>query len=194
MINNQNNLNGILTATVKVPWVKGLSYNLTYSHTLNFNEVGSFYGKETVVGLPKNGSGDMSYSRSHTILLDHLVKYNRTFGKHSVDATLLYSTEDFKSLTENTHGEGYDNTALGIYGLGKATTQTVSTGSSETSAVGQMARVTYAFDNRYSLTGTVRRDGYSAFSENNKYAVFPSVGANWNITNEKFMNNVKLSE
>jgi len=190
VLNNQNNLNGILTATVKIPWVQGLSYNMTYSHTLNFNEAGSFYGKETVIGLPKNGSGDLNYSRSHTVLLDHLAKYNRTFGKHNIDATLLYSTEDFKSLTENTHGEGYDNTALGIHGLGKATTQTVGTGSSETAAVGQMARVTYAFANRYAITGTIRRDGFSAFSENNKYATFPSVGVNWNITNEKFMDNV----
>jgi TonB-linked SusC/RagA family outer membrane protein len=191
VINNANNLNGIFTANVKVPWVEGLSYNLTYSHTLNFGELGSFYGKETVIGLPKNGTGDLGYSRSHTVLLDHLLKYNRAFGKHSIDATLLYSTEDFTSLTENTHGEGYDNTALGIYGLGKASTQTVSTGSSETSAVGEMARVTYGYDNRYTLTGTVRRDGYSAFSENNKYAVFPSVGANWNITNEQFMDGAK---
>jgi TonB-linked SusC/RagA family outer membrane protein len=190
VINNSNNLNGILTAAVKVPWVKGLSYNLTYSHTLNFNEIGNFYGKQTVVGLPKNGSGDLNYARSHTVLLDQLVKYNRSFGKHSVDVTLLYSTEDYKSLTENTHGEGFDNTALGFYGLGKATTQTISTGSSETSAVGEMARVTYGYANRYTLTGTVRRDGYSAFSENNKYAMFPSVGANWNVTNEKFMDNV----
>ena len=191
LINNQNNLNGILTANVRVPWVKGLSYNLTYSNTLNFNESGSFYGKETVVGLPKNGSGDLNYARSYSVLLDHLVKYNRTFGKHNLDVSLLYSTEDYSSLTENTHGEGFDNTALGIYGLGKATTQTVSTGATETSAIGQMARVTYGYENKYTLTGTVRRDGYSAFSENNKYAVFPSVGANWNISNENFMSDIK---
>ncbi|MES2777355.1 MAG: SusC/RagA family TonB-linked outer membrane protein [Bacteroidota bacterium] len=191
LINNANNLNGILTATVKVPWVKGLSYNLTYSHTLNFNESGNFYGKETVVGLPKNGSGDLNYSRSYTVMLDHIVKYNRTFGKHNLDLTLLYSTEDYKSLTSNTHGEGFDNTALGIYGLSKATIQTASTGSSITAAVGEMARVTYGYENKYTLTGTVRKDGYSAFSENNKYAVFPSVGANWNISNEKFMTAVK---
>lgn len=190
LINNSNNLNGILTATVNVPWVKGLSYNLTYSHTLNFGETGNFYGKETIIGLPKNGSGDLNYSRNYTALLDQIVKYNRTFGKHDVDVTLLYSTENFKSMFENTHGEGFDNLALGMYGLGKGSLQTVNTGASTTSAVGEMARVTYGYDNRYTLTGTVRRDGYSAFSENNKYAVFPSVGANWNISNEKFMGNV----
>jgi len=191
LINNQNNLNGILNATVKIPWVKGLSYNLTYAHNLNMNESGSFYGKQTVVGLPKNGSGDLAYGRSYTVLLDQIIKYNRNFGKNNVDVTLLYSTEDYKSLTQSTHGEGFDNTALGLYGLSKAAIQTVSTGASKTAAVGQMARVTYGYDNRYTLTGTVRQDGYSAFSANHKYAVFPSVGANWSITNEKFMNDIK---
>ncbi|MFT3932558.1 MAG: SusC/RagA family TonB-linked outer membrane protein [Chitinophagaceae bacterium] len=191
LINNQNNLNGILNATVKVPWVKGLSYNLTYSHTLNIAEAGSFYGYETVTGLPKRGSGDLYYSRDYTVLLDQLVKYNRTFGQHSVDLTLLYSTENYKTLGDSTHGEGFDNPSLGLYGLSKGSIQTVSTGSTRTAAVGEMARLTYGYANRYTLTGTVRRDGYSAFSANHKYATFPSVGANWNISNEKFMEKVK---
>ncbi|MES2006436.1 MAG: SusC/RagA family TonB-linked outer membrane protein [Bacteroidota bacterium] len=188
--NRQNNLNGILTGTVKIPWVKGLSYNITYSNTLNWNETGSFYGLQTIVGLPKGGSGDEGYSRSYTVLLDHLVKYNRSFGKHNIDLTMLYSTENYKLISMSTHGEGFDDPSLGVFGLNKAKTQTVSTGSTQTSALGQMARVTYGYDNRYTITGTVRRDGYSAFSENNKYGTFPSVGANWNISHEKFMKNI----
>ena len=192
VFNRQNNLNGILTATVKVPWVKGLSYNLTNSITQNWNESASFYGFQTVVGLPKKGSGDMNYSRSTSILLDQLVKYNRTFGAHSIDVTLLYSTETYKLTSEGVHGEGFNDPTLGVYGLSKAQTQTVTTGGTNTAALGEMARVTYSFQNKYSLTGTVRRDGYSAFSENNKYGVFSSGGANWQITKEKFMNSLKV--
>jgi len=185
--NRQNNLNGILTALVKVPWVKGLSYNLTYSNTLNHNESGSFYGLKTVTGAPKAGSGDEGYSRSHTMLLDHILKYNNTFGKHSLDLTALYSTEDYNALNMNVHGEGFDDPSLGVYGLRNAKIQTVNTGASKTAAVGQMARVTYGYNGTYTITGTIRRDGFSAFSENHKYGTFPSVGVNWNISNEKFM-------
>jgi TonB-linked SusC/RagA family outer membrane protein len=192
VFNRQNNLNGILTATVKVPWVKGLSYNLTNSITQNWNESASFYGFQTVIGLPKKGSGDMMYSRSTSILLDHLVKYNRTFGEHNIDLTLLYSTETYKLLSQGTHGENFNDPSLGVYGLSKGQTQTVTTGGTQTAAVGEMARLTYSFQSKYSLTGTVRRDGYSAFSENNKYGIFPSVGANWQITKEKFMSDLKV--
>jgi TonB-linked SusC/RagA family outer membrane protein len=186
----RNNLNNIITATVKIPHVKGLTYTFTNSITQNWNETGSFYGLQTVVGLPKKGSGDVGYSRSTTILLDHLLKYNRTFGAHSIDATLLYSTEDYKLLSQSSHGENYNDPSLGTYGLDKAQTQTTATGGTETAAIGEMARTTYSYKNKYSVTGTVRRDGYSAFSENHKYGIFYSVGANWQISKEKFMDGV----
>jgi TonB-dependent starch-binding outer membrane protein SusC len=49
------------------------------------------------------------------------------------------------------------------------------------------ARLSYNFDERYMLQGTIRRDGSSNFGANNRFAVFPSVSAGWNITNEPFM-------
>lgn len=50
-------------------------------------------------------------------------------------------------------------------------------------------RIGYDFDERYMLEFTIRRDGSSNFSPENKWANFPSVSAGWNITNEAFMNN-----
>lgn len=50
-------------------------------------------------------------------------------------------------------------------------------------------RVGYNFDERYLFEFTIRRDGSSKFSPENKWANFPSVSAGWNITNEPFMEN-----
>ena len=50
-------------------------------------------------------------------------------------------------------------------------------------------RLSYNYDERYMLELTVRRDGSSNFSPENKWANFPSVSAGWNLTNEKFMEN-----
>ena len=38
-----------------------------------------------------------------------------------------------------------------------------------------LGRVNYTFDNKYILTATVRRDGVSKFSKDNRYGVFPSL-------------------
>ena len=192
-VNQNNSLNGIGTILVKVPGVKGLTYTLNASITQNWNENYSFYNSQTVVGLPRKGSGNRTYNRSTSRLVDNIVKYNRTFAQaHNVDLTLLYSYENYNSERISASGVGFDNESLGSYGLGSAATQTASTGGSETVGKGTMARLTYSFQNKYSLTGTIRRDGFSAFSENKKYGVFPSVGANWNISKENFMDHVTV--
>jgi TonB-dependent starch-binding outer membrane protein SusC len=53
-----------------------------------------------------------------------------------------------------------------------------------------MGRVNYKYNDKYLLTATVRRDGYSGFAENFKSAVFPTVALGWIISSEKFMANV----
>ena len=146
--NRQSNLNGILTAVVKIPWVKGLTYNLTYSNTLNSTETGDFYGLKTIIGAPINGSGDEAYSRSYTVLLDHLLKYYRTFGKNMVDVSMLYSTENYTLVGMSTHASGFNDPSLGYFGLSNGQIQTVSTSGTQTAAIGEMARVTYGYDNR----------------------------------------------
>jgi TonB-linked SusC/RagA family outer membrane protein len=50
----------------------------------------------------------------------------------------------------------------------------------------QMLRVNYKYLDRYLLTATARRDGFSGFAENNKFAIFPSVAVGWIISEEKF--------
>ncbi|MFI3321875.1 MAG: TonB-dependent receptor [Rikenellaceae bacterium] len=48
-------------------------------------------------------------------------------------------------------------------------------------------RLNYSYDNRFLLTATLRRDGSSRFSENNRWGLFPSAAVAWTLSNEKFM-------
>lgn len=188
-----NNLGAILTADIKIPWVKGLTYSLVYSNNLRWSENYYFYDEYTTAGQKKNGIGSRTLENDYNMLLDNMIKYNNTFGgKHNVDVTLLYSRERSTWDDNNLYAEDFDNTVLGHYKLEDGKTQTVNTGGGESGAIGWMARATYTFDNRYSVTGTIRRDGYSAFSINNKWGTFASGGFNWNISNEAFMKNVKF--
>lgn len=50
-------------------------------------------------------------------------------------------------------------------------------------------RLNYNLMDRYLLTATLRRDGSSRFSENNRWGLFPSVALAWSIINENFMEN-----
>jgi len=57
------------------------------------------------------------------------------------------------------------------------------------------ARLVYDYDNKYLLTGTIRRDGSSKFGANNHWGNFPAVSLGWNASNESFWpeNNVVTS-
>lgn len=50
----------------------------------------------------------------------------------------------------------------------------------------------YVFDNRYVLNATLRRDGSSRFGKNNRWGMFPSVSAAWNVSNERFFEKIKF--
>jgi TonB-linked SusC/RagA family outer membrane protein len=49
--------------------------------------------------------------------------------------------------------------------------------------------VDYNFDEKYYLSGTLRRDGASVFDPANRFGYFPSVTAGWRISNESFLKN-----
>lgn len=53
--------------------------------------------------------------------------------------------------------------------------------------VSQFGRVNYAYNDRYLLQASIRRDGSSKFGKNNQYGTFPSFALGWKITDENFM-------
>ena len=59
------------------------------------------------------------------------------------------------------------------------------------SMISLFAKANYTYDSRYLLEATVRRDGSSRFGKGHKFGVFPSVGAGWNMHEEKFMEPLK---
>lgn len=48
-------------------------------------------------------------------------------------------------------------------------------------------KVSYSYDDKYLLSGTIRRDGSSRFGKNNRWGVFPAFNAGWKISQESFM-------
>lgn len=51
-------------------------------------------------------------------------------------------------------------------------------------------RLSYSFANKYFIEGAFRRDGFSAFGEANRFGNFPSISLGWELTKEKFMQNI----
>ncbi len=60
----------------------------------------------------------------------------------------------------------------------------------ESSLFSVFGRVDYNFNEKYLLSGTLRRDGSSVFAPGRRYGTFPSITAGWRISEEKFLQNV----
>ena len=184
-LNLRTNFFGNIYAKVDIPFVKGLSYKI------NFHDNHIAVRNYTFKDFDHNyqGSGSKVYSNLNDMSSDNILTYKRSFNDiHNLDITLLYGFEKRKYDDTNSGSSIFINSSLGYNSLqsGSSDALSIETGAWEEASLYNMARLFYSFKNKYMLTGTIRRDGFSGFSEENKFGLFPSVALGWVATEESF--------
>lgn len=169
------------------PFAKGLSYKLNTGYDYRSRLSQTYRGTDTYVGLQVGGSSDSNNRYDEDWIIENIVSYKRDFGKHSIFLTGLYSAQSEWMEKHNVSAEGFPNDVMTYYQAAYADLVEVTDTYEKTTHISQMLRANYVYDSRYLFTATVRRDGYSAFGEDNKFGIFPSVAFGWNIANESFM-------
>jgi TonB-linked SusC/RagA family outer membrane protein len=177
---------------VKFPFVTGLGYRLNTGVEYQARNINSYYGRNTSVGLLAGGSLSQSNSTTKNITIENILTYDRSFNKHTIGFTGLYSFEEDKATSNSLTAENFPNDVLTFYQANVALLIKPSASLQKETTVSQMGRLNYNYDSRYLLTLTGRRDGYSGFGDNEKFSFFPSVAVAWNIINEKFFSANKL--
>lgn len=119
----------------------------------------------------------------------NLLNYNKTFNDvHKVIATLGH--ESSYNQSSGFSGVGIDvpiDPDLQYLNLAKSFNERINSFQGQGGTESYFARAFYSFDNKYMVTGTVRYDGSSKFSGDNKWGLFPSVGASWKADQETFI-------
>ncbi|ALJ05420.1 hypothetical protein APS56_09945 [Pseudalgibacter alginicilyticus] len=175
--------------TIDVPFVKGLSYKLNTGYDYRSRLAQTYRGRNTRDGLRVGGSLDLANEYDEDWLVENIVSYKNTFGKHSIFLTGLYSAQSEWFENHDVSAEGFPNDVMTYYQASKASLIEPTATYNKQTHLSQMIRANYVFDSRYLLTLTTRRDGYSAFGSDSKFGVFPSAAFGWNISNEKFLEN-----
>lgn len=112
-------------------------------------------------------------------LLDFYLNYAKDINKNRVDVMLGYSWQHFYSDNHNTQfPNNAPNEDNPVYQRSDAT---------ENYLVSFFGRANYSYDNRFLVTATVRYDGSSRFSKNNRWGLFPSVALGWNLAQESWL-------
>lgn len=175
---------------IDIPWIPGLTNesNMSYTNTNSFNN--NFYPVKTVKGRVNRGTASKVNSQRINWAFNNITSYNRTFGDHRVNSTLLFSREHSNAEGTNANASGFGIPILGYNNLSFGEIQTVNSSAWEENALSYMARANYSYLNRYLFTATYRRDGFSAFGANRKYADFPSASVAWVASEESFVKNL----
>lgn len=157
---------------------------LRFHSTLGYDYAkgeGDIYVPAEAAQYETSGGRDYHYGpqKNSNRLLTTYFNYNKYVDtwKSSVDATVGYDYQHWKS-TSPSYNE--------LNALGEAQS-TIAASDQRHVLLSYYARLNYAFDTRYMLTGTLRRDGTSRFSKDNRWGTFPSVALAWRLSEETFL-------
>lgn len=140
----------------------------------------------SIYGAGQTGSASKNDATQYEQTLDNIFDYSKTVGKHNFNATALYGYNIAQFNRTSASGTGFADLNLSYNSLEQAEIQKISSDAWEESLLYQMGSLAYNYNSKYLLKATVRRDGFSGFSKNNKTGIFPSIGLGWVLSEESF--------
>lgn len=186
-----------LFGEIKFPF--GFSYKVSFVNRYSWNKNFYFDPVTTPNGFSNQGYGRRIDNSVYEWQVDNIFKWNKTLADiHKFDATFLVNAEKYQSwqsLQENS--QFAPSGALSYHALQAGISPSLNDNDQYSTGNALMARLNYSLYDRYILTGTWRRDGYSAFGQKHPYADFPSAAIGWRISEEdffkvKWIDNLKL--
>jgi TonB-linked SusC/RagA family outer membrane protein len=169
-----------------VPFIKGLNYRMNFGQ--NFRTDQHYFASQFDGGL--TGRAYKENQEYYDYTFDNILTYTKRFGNHDINATALYGAIERKFSRTFAEGVGFARLNLSYNNIQSATTKNITTNANDEAMNYQMGRINYTYNEKYVLTATVRRDGFSGFARNFKYATFPTVALGWIISSENFMKSI----
>ncbi|MBP3942621.1 SusC/RagA family TonB-linked outer membrane protein [Sphingobacteriaceae bacterium WQ 2009] len=134
-----------------------------------------------------------SYIKGNKELLNYelnlLGNYNKIFLKHTLFSTLGFnmSSRNSDQYRIKTLGFGYDQLDHLLFSSQYEPNSKPSGDESTIHRISFLANLNYAYDNRYLVDFSIRRDGSSQFGTDERYGNFWSTGIGWNMHQESFL-------
>lgn len=195
---NRNTSFGNLNLNYEI--MKGLNFGTRigvrasneYRHRFDpFNEILDSEGN--LINDPIKDSGvQMDASRNVSMTWDASLTYRKKFNKrHNVTAVVAQSLERYQFDAFGGSRSYVDNNNIQVIN-GALENAIIESGNNYVNKlVGTIGRAQYDYKGKYLVSASVRRDGSSKFSEENRFGVFPSASAAWNISDERFWSGMK---
>ena len=181
-------LNTIFNAKVTLPF--GFTYQFNIAPRYQWFYDRYWMSAELPDSKPADRGSNRNTSKTFNWNLNNTLTWDRTFADlHHFTVTLVQEAEENRYWYDEIHARNITPTdVLGFHYIEGANLEQSSFKTNDThyTAAAYLGRLFYGYMDRYMLTATVRRDGYSAFGQNNPWANFWSLGASWVLSEEKF--------
>ena len=136
---------------------------------------------------------DQTDTKRTSILSETTLNYTKSFGKHDISAVAGLEFQSFYIKGTSLDGTNVPFTDIINYNLLDPADIIVTERDETINRQSIFGRINYAYDNRYLLSASLRRDGDSRFGANNKFETFPALSVGWNIHNEAWYNSDAVS-
>jgi TonB-linked SusC/RagA family outer membrane protein len=184
-LDKDNTLFGTIYLKGNLPF--GFSYQTNFTPNFGFSRYFNAISAKHPRYLARKGIATRTEQTTYNWQMDNLLMWNKTFGDHQFDATFLINAEKYQYWSNKMDNEGFDpNDNLSYHSIGAGIKPVVSSDDQYSTGDALMGRLNYAFRQKYLLTASLRRDGYSAFGLQNPRATFPAVALGWIFSKEKF--------
>ena len=181
---HRNVLGGQVYGTFTLPY--GFSFTLKGDLNHSTTNRKSYNNPNIGDGATNNGRLTTYSYRYVNYTVQELLNWEHSFGKHHVDVLLgheNYAYDTFYDYAMNTNMSIPDVLVMSNF----LTNSYVYGYNDKDRAEAYISRARYNYDQRYFVEASFRRDASSRFSPKNRWGNFYSLGANWNIAREAFM-------
>ena len=157
-----------------------LSYDKTTTRDYTWQP--AFYlGKFFSQDIARLSDNSRVYANS---AVENTLNYDKIIGRHSIQALAGQSYRQGNTLLRQSSAQGFTMPYYPV--IDNGATKSSKGSEFKNTLNSYFGRVNYAFDDRYLLSATIRRDGSSRFAPENQYGNFPSASVGWKLNNEKF--------
>jgi len=186
-------LNSTLFAKLTLPY--GFSFQTNYSNRFGWRKDYYFHSDEKP-NVTAGGSASREDYSDYEWIVDNIFNWNYRIGNvHNFDVTFVVNSEKYRFWRSTGSNEGFiPNSNLTYHNINAGINPVVRSDDQMQTGNAILGRINYGLLDRYLLTASLRRDGFSAFGVNNPYGTYPAFAAAWRISEEKFMERTPFSD
>lgn len=181
-----NTLNANMYAIVNLPF--DIEYQLNFIPYYEWREYYNHDSSKNFSWAASGGSAERTTYKIYSWQLDNVLRWKKRFNdRHNIETTFLINAEQRQYWSQKMTATQFSpNDILGYHRMQAGTVPLNESNDTYQTGDAMMGRLFYSYLDRYMITASIRRDGFSAFGQKNPHAIFPAVALGWIFTSEKF--------